>query len=65
MTNTNTMPNQTVKDFPIPRLIDDSSKTEEEIIAELDLALEQVKNGECISSKDFKAMFSEKYGINF
>lgn len=59
------MTNSSVKDIPMPRLIDDSHKTEEEIIAELDLALGQIERGECISSEDFKAEASKRYGIAF
>lgn len=65
MANSTTLPNQAIKDFPMPRLIDDSNKTREEFIAELELALEQVKRGEVYTMDEVKAELTRLYGTKF
>ncbi len=64
MDNT-TLANSAVKEVKMPRLIDDSNKSKKEIGAELNLALEQIERGECITAEELKEKYSKKYGIEF
>lgn len=43
----------------------DDTELSEELIADLNLALEQIERGECITEDELKEKYSKKYGIKF
>lgn len=59
------MENTTIKEIPIPRLIDDSHKTREEFISEMELAFEQIKNGEVYTMEEVMSELTKTYGTKF
>ena len=59
------MENTAIKEIPIPRLIDDSYKSREEFISEMELAFEQIKNGEVYTMEEVMAELTKTYGTKF
>lgn len=59
------MANTTIKEIPMPKLIDDKHKTREEFIGEMELAFEQIKNGEVYTMEEVMAELTKTYGTKF
>lgn len=64
MANTTTA-QQTFKEIPMPKLIDDSHKTREEFISEMELAFEQINRGEVYTMEEVMAELTKTYGTKF
>ncbi len=65
MENTTTIPTEATKQVKMPKSIDLSRMTEEELCNDLLEALDAIERGEVIFSEDLKAEFSRRYGVTF
>lgn len=65
MENITTIPTEAMKQVKMPKSIDESQMTEEELCNDLLEALDAIERGDVISSEDLKAEFSRRYGIKF
>ena len=59
--------NNAIKEAEISQFVDeyDDAELSEELIADLNLAFEQIERGEGISADEFKERLFDRYGITF
>ncbi len=65
MENTSTIPTEVMKQVKMPKSIDLSQMTEEELCNDLLEALDQIERGEVYTIEEVEAEFKRLYGITF
>ncbi len=65
MENTSTIPTKAMKQVKMPKSIDESQMTEEELCNDLLEALDQIERGEVYTVEEVEAELNRLYGVTF